>query len=64
MPTSLGPHGKVRRCRQRRGAWGLIDHDAASDDVVSIEIWSASKCLPAEVLASLPSPASADGAAA
>lgn len=30
-----------------RVPWGLIDHDADTDDVVDIEIWSASKRLPA-----------------
>jgi uncharacterized protein YuzE len=44
--------------------WGLIDHDAASDAVVAIKIWSASQRLPAEVLASLPDPAGTSGAAA
>lgn len=44
--------------------WGLIDHDAASDEVVAIEIWSASKRLPPEVLAKLPEPAGTSGAAA
>ena len=44
--------------------WGLIDHDSGSDDVVAIEVWSASKRLPAELLATLPAPASAHGAAA
>jgi uncharacterized protein YuzE len=44
--------------------WGLIDHDSATDEVVAIEVWSASKRLPAEVLATLPAPASAHGAAA
>lgn len=58
------PTGKSDDVVSERVPWGLIDHDAASDDVVGIEIWSASKRLPAEVLESLPSPASADGAAA
>lgn len=44
--------------------WGLIDHDAESDAVVAIEIWSASKRLPPEVSASLPGPAGSSGAAA
>ena len=44
--------------------WGLIDHDAATDEVVAVEVWSASKRLPAEVLATLPAPASTHGAAA
>jgi len=44
--------------------WGLIDHDSATDEVVAIEVWSASKRLPPEVLATLPAPTAAHGAAA
>ena len=44
--------------------WGLVDHDSATDEVVAVEVWSASKRLPAEVLATLPAPAGAQGAAA
>jgi len=44
--------------------WGLIDHDAATDAVVGIEVWSASERLPAELLATLPAPTPAHGAAA
>jgi uncharacterized protein YuzE len=44
--------------------WGLIDHDSTTDEVVAIEVWSASKRLPPEVLATLPAPTSARGAAA
>ena len=44
--------------------WGLIDHDSATDEVVAIEVWSASKRLPPEVLATLPAPASRHDAAA
>ena len=44
--------------------WGLIDPDSATDEVVAIEVWSASKRLPPEVLGTLPAPASAHGAAA
>lgn len=44
--------------------WGLIDHDSATDEVVAIEVWSASKRLPSKVLATLPAPAAAHGAAA
>lgn len=38
-------------------AWGLVDHDRTTGDVVGIEIWSASERLPAEVLEALPTPA-------
>lgn len=44
--------------------WGLIDHDLVTDEVVAIEVWSASKLLPPELLAKLPAPATAHGAAA
>lgn len=44
--------------------WGLIDHDVESDRIVAIEIWSASKRLPPEVLANLPEPTRSRGAAA
>lgn len=44
--------------------WGLIDHDSGSDAVVAIEIWSASKRLPPELLENLPSPTDTHGAAA
>jgi uncharacterized protein YuzE len=43
--------------------WGLVDHDSVTDEVVAIEVWSASKRLPAEVLAKLPAPAGAHGVA-
>lgn len=43
--------------------WGLIDHDSATDQVVAVEVWSASKRLSAEVLATLPAPASTSGTA-
>jgi uncharacterized protein YuzE len=44
--------------------WGLIDHDAASDEVVAIEIWNASTRLPASLLDALPAPVAARGTAA
>jgi uncharacterized protein YuzE len=36
--------------------WGLIDHDLTTNEVASIEVWSASRRLPPEVLATLPAP--------
>ena len=36
--------------------WGLIDHDAVTDEVVAIEIWAASKRLPRAILDALPRP--------
>lgn len=44
--------------------WGLIDHDSKSDAIVGLEVWSASKRLAPEVLAALPTPRAAHGAAA
>jgi uncharacterized protein YuzE len=40
-------------------SWGLVDHDAASDEVVAIEVWAASKVLPAGLLERLPAPSAA-----
>ena len=44
--------------------WGLIDHDSGSDAVVAVEVWSASKRLPPEVLEMLPAPTDRRGTAA
>jgi uncharacterized protein YuzE len=37
-------------------AWGLIDRDSATDAVVAVEIWAASKRLPKAILDALPGP--------
>jgi len=58
------PTGRSTEVVSEETEWGLIDHDASSDEVVAIEIWSASERLPIELLAKLPSPAGSDGAAA
>lgn len=39
--------------------WGLVDHDRATNDVVGIEVWSASSRLPSELLDNLPTPGNA-----
>ncbi|HLM86822.1 MAG TPA: DUF2283 domain-containing protein [Solirubrobacteraceae bacterium] len=44
--------------------WGLIDHDASTDEIVAVEIWSASKRLPPAVLDALPRPSKPRGVAA
>jgi len=44
--------------------WGLIDHDAATDEIVALEIWAASKRLPRAVLDALPRPGKSRGVAA
>ena len=44
--------------------WGLIDHDATTDEVVAVEIWAASKRIPQAVLDALPRPSRPQGVAA
>lgn len=58
------PTGTASAVVSEEVEWGLIDHDAESDRVVAVEIWSASRRLPAEVLAKLPEPRPRGGAAA
>ncbi|HEX5525808.1 MAG TPA: DUF2283 domain-containing protein [Solirubrobacterales bacterium] len=58
------PTGESAEVVSQEVEWGLIDHDVASDEVVAIEIWSASKRLPADLLETLPSPQGDRGAAA
>lgn len=58
------PTGESAEVVSQEVEWGLVDHDAASDEIVAIEIWSASKRLPAELLATLPAPHGDRGAAA
>ena len=49
---------------ERGVQWGLIDHDAATDAVVAVEIWAASKRLPQAILDALPRPGKPHGVAA
>lgn len=42
------------RVRTNEHRWGLLDYDAGSEELASIEIWQASKVLPPEVLEALP----------
>jgi uncharacterized protein YuzE len=58
------PTGSASTVVSEEVEWGLIDHDADSDEVVAVEIWSASKRLPPEVLSKLPAPTRGRGAAA
>jgi uncharacterized protein YuzE len=44
--------------------WGLIDHDAVTDEIVAVEIWSASKRMPQAILDTLPRPERSQGVAA
>jgi len=45
------PHGPVRSEEQ---AWGLHDYDEQTGDLVGLEVWSASKVLPKELVDALP----------
>jgi uncharacterized protein YuzE len=45
------PYGRVR---SEEHPWGLRDYDEQSGDLVGLEVWSASKVLPAELVAALP----------
>jgi len=44
--------------------WGLIDHDATTDEVVALEVWDASTRLPRILLDTLPAPVTPHSAAA
>ncbi len=50
------PTGKSESVVSEEVEWGLIDHDEATDEVVGLEIWAASKRLPKAVLDALPRP--------
>lgn len=50
------PTGKADSVVSEEVEWGLIDHDADTDEVVAIEIWAASKRMPRAVLEALPAP--------
>ncbi|MHB1810393.1 MAG: DUF2283 domain-containing protein [Solirubrobacteraceae bacterium] len=50
------PTGHSERVVSEEVEWGLIDHDAASDEVVALEIWKASERLPQAILDTLPAP--------
>ncbi len=58
------PTGASDRVVSEEVEWGLIDHDATTDEIVAVEIWAASKRLPQAVLDALPRPGKPDGAAA
>jgi uncharacterized protein YuzE len=57
------PTGEAADVVSEEVEWGLIDHDASSDEIVAIEIWSASKRLPLDLLERLPSPRTRGAAA-
>jgi uncharacterized protein YuzE len=52
LPT--GPLGDITG---EKMDWGIVARDVKTGAVVSIEIWSASKRLPKEILDALPEPA-------
>jgi uncharacterized protein YuzE len=58
------PTGRAARVVSEEVEWGLIDHDATTDEVVAVEIWAASKRLPKAILDALPAPSSPHGVAA
>jgi uncharacterized protein YuzE len=58
------PTGHAARVVSEEVEWGLIDHDATTDEVVAVEIWSASKRLPKAILDALPAPGRPHGVAA
>jgi uncharacterized protein YuzE len=58
------PTGASERVVSEEVEWGLIDHDATTDEVVAIEIWAASKRLPRAILDTLPRPDKQHGVAA
>lgn len=45
------PHGHVR---SEEEDWGLRDYDESTGELVGLEVWSASKVLPADLIAALP----------
>jgi|HubBroStandDraft_4_1064222.scaffolds.fasta_scaffold23014_3 uncharacterized protein YuzE len=58
------PTGESEDVLSEETSWGLIDHDATTDEVVALEIWTASKRLPQAVLDALPAPGAASHSAA
>lgn len=58
------PTGDSKRVVSEEVEWGLIDHDAITDEIVAIEIWAASKRLPQAALDALPRPRKPHHAAA
>jgi uncharacterized protein YuzE len=50
------PTGKSEHVVSEEVEWGLIDHDAITNEVVAVEIWGASKRVPQAILDALPRP--------
>jgi len=53
------PTGRSDDVVNEKTGWGLLDHDASTDEIVGIEIWKASTRLPADLLEALPHPPNA-----
>jgi uncharacterized protein YuzE len=53
------PTGSSEDVVSEEVGWGLVDHHVASDEVVAIEVWAASKVLSADLLERLPAPSAA-----
>ncbi len=58
------PTGHAERVVSEEVEWGLIDHDATTDEIVAVEIWAASRRLPKAILDTLPAPGRPHGVAA
>jgi uncharacterized protein YuzE len=58
------PTGYSENVLSEEMGWGLIDHDATTDEVVALEVWDASTRLPRIVLDALPAPTASHSAAA
>lgn len=58
------PTGASEHVLSEEVEWGLIDHDATTDEIVAVEIWAASKRLPQAVLDALPRPSKPHNVAA
>lgn len=55
------PTGESDHVVSEEVEWGLIDHDAATDEIVAVEIWAASKRMPQAILNALPGPGRPEG---
>jgi len=58
------PTGESEDVLSEEVSWGLIDHDATTDEVIALEIWDASTRLPRILLDALPAPIAPHSAAA
>jgi len=54
------PTGESPDVVSEQVGWGLIDRDAATNEIVALEIWEASSKLPDAILEALPAPGGPD----